>query len=63
LFAQGEDVLPIPGTKRRERLAENVAAVDVELSAADVTDLNAKIARLGVMGERYPPAMMGALNG
>jgi aryl-alcohol dehydrogenase-like predicted oxidoreductase len=63
LLAQGEDILPIPGTKRRDRLAENIAALDVELSASDLAELNSKVSQLGVHGDRYPPAMMKALNG
>jgi aryl-alcohol dehydrogenase-like predicted oxidoreductase len=63
LLAQGDEVLPIPGTKRRERLAENVAAADVRLTPAELSELNSKIAALGVQGDRYPPAMMKALNG
>lgn len=63
LFAQGPDILPIPGTKRRERLAENVASVDLQLSPADLSELNSKVTQLGVQGDRYPPAMMKALNG
>jgi aryl-alcohol dehydrogenase-like predicted oxidoreductase len=63
LFAQGEDILPIPGTKRRERLAENIASLDVSFSEAELTELNSKVSQLGVRGERYPPAMMKALNG
>jgi aryl-alcohol dehydrogenase-like predicted oxidoreductase len=63
LFAQGEDILPIPGTKRRERLAENIASLDVSFSEAELTELNSKVRQLGVRGERYPPAMMKALNG
>ena len=62
-LAQGDDILPIPGTKRRERLAENVSAADIELSAAELAELNSKISQLGVQGDRYPPAMMKALNG
>jgi len=63
ILAQGDDILPIPGTKRRERLAENVAALKVKLSAAELADLNSKVNQLGVQGARYPPAMMKALNG
>jgi aryl-alcohol dehydrogenase-like predicted oxidoreductase len=63
VLAQGEDILPIPGTKRRTRLAENVAAVDVKLSAAELQELNAKVETLAVKGDRYPPAMMKALGG
>jgi aryl-alcohol dehydrogenase-like predicted oxidoreductase len=62
LFAQGEDIFPIPGTKRRERLAENVASLEVKLSAAELATLNAKVSALGVQGDRYPPAMMKALD-
>ena len=63
VLARGEDILPIPGTKRRERQAENAGAVDVVLSAAEVQELASTIDELTVKGERYPPAMMGALNG
>ena len=63
MLAQGEDILPIPGTKRRERQAENAASVSVKLSASDVQDLNAAIEKVAVKGDRYPPAMMNALNG
>jgi aryl-alcohol dehydrogenase-like predicted oxidoreductase len=63
LLAQGPDVLPIPGTKRRTRLKENVGAVEVPLSAAELADLNAAVDRISVHGERYPPAMMQALGG
>jgi aryl-alcohol dehydrogenase-like predicted oxidoreductase len=41
VLARGEDLLPIPGTKRRSYLEQNVAALDVQLSAAEVTALNA----------------------
>ncbi len=63
VMAQGEDILPIPGTKRRTRLAENIAAVDLKLSAAELSELTSIVSQLAVKGERYPPAMMGALNG
>lgn len=63
LFAQGADIFPIPGTKRRERLAENIGALDVKLTAAELQELNTRVSQVGVRGERYPPAMMQALNG
>ncbi|HEU4626346.1 MAG TPA: aldo/keto reductase [Steroidobacteraceae bacterium] len=63
LFAQGDDIFPIPGTKRRDRLAENVGSLDVKLSPEELAELNAKVSELGVQGERYPPAMMSALDG
>lgn len=62
LLAQGEDIVPIPGTKRRRYLEENAAAIDVRLSAEDLTRI-AELAPVGVAaGDRYPEAAMGALN-
>ena len=53
LLAQGDDVVPIPGTKRRAYLDENVGAVDVELSPADLDGLEA-VAGVGAFsGDRY----------
>jgi aryl-alcohol dehydrogenase-like predicted oxidoreductase len=63
LLAQGDDILPIPGTKRRTRLAENIAALDVQLTPAELSELTAQVDAIGVKGDRYPPAMMKALNG
>ena len=63
VLAQGEDILPIPGTKRRERQAENAASVDVKLSSVELQELNSTIEKVSVKGDRYPPAMMNALNG
>lgn len=63
LLHQGNDILPIPGTKQRGRFAENLAALDVRLSTAECAQLAALVARLGVLGERHPPAMMKVLNG
>jgi aryl-alcohol dehydrogenase-like predicted oxidoreductase len=53
LLAQHRQVVPIPGTRRRERLAENAAATEVALSADEVADLNGTAARIGVHGNRY----------
>jgi aryl-alcohol dehydrogenase-like predicted oxidoreductase len=54
VLAQGEDVVPIPGTKRRTYLEENVAAASIALDAGDLSRLEA-IAPAGVAaGERYP---------
>lgn len=63
VLAQGEDIVPIPGTKRRRWLNENIAAVDIQLSAADLADLSAAVPRGAVHGDRYPEASMKALNG
>jgi aryl-alcohol dehydrogenase-like predicted oxidoreductase len=62
VIAQGEDVVPIPGTKRRKYLEENVAALDVEITAADLRRID-EIAPKGVAaGTRYPEAGMAAVN-
>ena len=51
--ARGEDVVPIPGTKRRERLEENAAALEVTLSAADLARIEEVAPRGGFSGDRY----------
>ncbi len=62
LLAQGEDIVPIPGTSNMARLEENAGAVDVHLSAADLDAIDA-IAPKGVAsGERYAPGMMEMVN-
>ena len=53
VLAQGEDVAPIPGTKRVRYLEENVAAADVELTADDLASLAQAVPRDAVAGERY----------
>ena len=52
LLAQGDDVVPIPGTRRPERMEENAAAADVELTADDLTRI-AEILPEGAYGNRY----------
>jgi aryl-alcohol dehydrogenase-like predicted oxidoreductase len=62
LLALGEDIIPIPGTKRRERLEENVGAVEIELSSDDLRRIS-EVAPLGVAaGTRYPEALMNTVN-
>jgi aryl-alcohol dehydrogenase-like predicted oxidoreductase len=58
LLHQGEDVVPIPGTKSRTRLEENLAATKVELTDAELSELE-----LPVSGDRYPEQMLRMLNG
>src|SRR5215218_10292395 len=53
VLAQGDDVVPIPGTKRVRYLEENVGAADVELSADDLAALEAAVPRDAVVGDRY----------
>ena len=63
LLAQGDDIVPIPGTKKRARLEENASTVDVELTADDLAQIEA-IAPQGVAaGMRYAEESMKALNG
>jgi aryl-alcohol dehydrogenase-like predicted oxidoreductase len=61
LLAKGDDIVPIPGSKRRSRVEENVGAAGVALSAQDVATLD-EIAPPGVAaGERYPPRSMSTV--
>ncbi len=60
LLSRGEDVVPIPGTKRVERLEENVGAADVELAAGELEALDGLAA--AVAGGRYGPEQMQALG-
>jgi aryl-alcohol dehydrogenase-like predicted oxidoreductase len=62
VLSRGEDVVPIPGTKRRRWLHENIAAIDIVLSEADVAALEAAVPRTEVAGERYQPAGMLNVN-
>jgi aryl-alcohol dehydrogenase-like predicted oxidoreductase len=54
LLAQGDDIVPIPGTKRRHYLEENVAAVEIELAAEDLRQLDEAVPRGVTAGQRYP---------
>ena len=63
LLAQGEDVVPIPGTKRRANLEENAAACGVILSSEDITRLEAISPRGAWSGDRYAPSTGTRLSG
>ncbi|MFC4020246.1 aldo/keto reductase [Micromonospora sp. GCM10011542] len=58
LLAQGEDILPIPGTKRVRWLEENAAAADLELAPEQLARLGAAVPPGAAAGERYPEAAM-----
>lgn len=58
--SHGEDVVPIPGTKRRKYLEENVAAASLELTAADVEAIEAAAPAEAIAGERYPERLAKA---
>ena len=63
VLAQGDDVVPIPGTKRRRYLEENLGALDVVLDAAALARLDAAVPRGSAAGERYPAPTMAHLDG
>jgi aryl-alcohol dehydrogenase-like predicted oxidoreductase len=58
LLAQGPDIIPIPGTKRKDRLAENVGALAVALSVAEIAEISAAVPAGAAAGLRYPEAQM-----
>jgi aryl-alcohol dehydrogenase-like predicted oxidoreductase len=62
LLAQQPWIVPIPGTRRRERVEENAAATTIALSADEVADLNAVASRIGVKGNRYNDLHMGLVG-
>jgi aryl-alcohol dehydrogenase-like predicted oxidoreductase len=62
VLAQGDDIVPIPGTKRRRYLEENVGAADVTLTREELEAIE-EVAPAGVAsGDRYPAAAMRMLN-
>ncbi|MFZ1062695.1 MAG: aldo/keto reductase [Acidimicrobiales bacterium] len=63
VLSRGADVVPIPGTKRRKWLLENIAASDLSLSEDDLAALEAAVPRDAVQGDRYAERAMGSLNG
>lgn len=62
VLAQGEDIVPIPGTKRRTYLEEDVAALKVDLTAEDFRILDEAAPRGAAAGNRYAEAMMAFIN-
>jgi aryl-alcohol dehydrogenase-like predicted oxidoreductase len=60
VLARWDGIVPIPGTKRRARLEENVGAVDVELTEADLAEISAALPQAA--GERYPANMMATID-
>jgi len=63
LLAQKPWIVPIPGTKKIERLEENLAAVNVELRTADLRDIDEAASKIRVKGERLPEAVLKLTNG
>jgi aryl-alcohol dehydrogenase-like predicted oxidoreductase len=62
LLHKGDDMVPIPGTKRRRYLEENVAAADVSLSAGEMATLDAALAPEKIAGPRYGPKLMAHVD-
>lgn len=62
VLAQGNDIVPIPGTKRRTYLEQNVAAADLKLSADDLAEIQAVTPKGASAGDRYDAGGMKALN-
>jgi aryl-alcohol dehydrogenase-like predicted oxidoreductase len=62
LLAQGSDIVPIPGTKRRRNLEENVMAVDLELTSEDLQRIEASVPRGAAAGARYREEAMRFVN-
>lgn len=62
VLAQGEEVVPIPGTKRRKYLQENLAALGVNLTSGDLARIDAVAPRDAFSGLRYPEAAMQSVN-
>jgi aryl-alcohol dehydrogenase-like predicted oxidoreductase len=62
VLAQGEDIVPIPGTKRRKYLEENLAALEIELTPDDLRRIDEVSPRGVAAGTRYPKAMMSSVN-
>ena len=60
VLARGDDLVPIPGTKRRTYLEQNAGSIDVELSPEDLARIDAELPRAA--GERYDEAGMAAVN-
>jgi aryl-alcohol dehydrogenase-like predicted oxidoreductase len=63
VLAQGDDIVPIPGTKRRKYLEENVATASVRLSTADLQRINEVFPPESAAGARYPDHVMALVNG
>ena len=62
VMANGEDVVPIPGTKRRKYLEENAAAADIHLTPAEVAELEAAFPQDAVAGDRYAASGMSSID-
>ena len=62
LMAQGEDIVQIPGTRRQDRLDENLAAIELTLSSADLERIGSLVPLGAAAGARYPDTLMHTVN-
>jgi aryl-alcohol dehydrogenase-like predicted oxidoreductase len=62
VLAQGDDIVPIPGTKQRKYLEENVAAAGINLSLAELDQISHAVPKGAAAGERYAERAMAAVN-
>jgi len=62
VLAQGDYIVPIPGTKRRKYLQENIGALDVDLTSKDLERIDEVVPKDAFAGSRYPEAMMKLLS-
>jgi len=60
--AQGDDIVPLVGTRRRDRLAEAVGAIDLKLSATDISAIERAVPKGAAAGDRYPAPAMAELD-
>jgi len=62
ILAQKPWIVPIPGTGKLHRLEENLGGADVELSSADLATMDAELAKLAIVGDRYPPSLQARID-
>jgi aryl-alcohol dehydrogenase-like predicted oxidoreductase len=62
VMAQGEDIVPIPGTTKRSRLAENLKALEITLTPAELQEIDRLLPKGSTAGTRYPEQHMSAVN-
>ena len=63
LLIQGDDIVPIPGTKQRRYLDENIASLEIELTPSDLEDMEEVAPKGAAAGDRYHEAGMRTING
>ena len=62
VLAQGEDIVPLIGARRRDRLTEALGSLDVELTAADLAQIEKAVPKDSAAGGRYPTAQLHTLD-